>query len=95
LCRAAIFFATRRKIFRFSCTPKASPKKSLNLDDHFDRSFAPYRVESQTTKKKGTTMNPLTQFKQIRVLLFVIAVPLVIGRAYAIDTSPDPSDLLE
>jgi hypothetical protein len=38
---------------------------------------------------KGTTMNPLTQFK-MRGLLLVIAVTLVIGRAYAIDTSPDP-----
>jgi hypothetical protein len=38
---------------------------------------------------KGTTMNLLTQFK-MRGLLLVIAVTLVIGRAYPIDTSPDP-----
>jgi len=41
------------------------------------------------TKKKGITMNPLTQFKTIRVLLLLITVPLVIGRSFAIDTSPD------
>jgi hypothetical protein len=35
-------------------------------------------------------MNALTQFKTIRVLAFAIALALVIGRAYAIDTSPDP-----
>ena len=49
-------------------------------------------VEPETLKpkKKGKTMNTVIQLKRIRVLLFVIAVPLVIGRAYAIDTSPDP-----
>jgi hypothetical protein len=41
-------------------------------------------------EKKGIKMNPLTQFKRIRVLLLLITVPLVIGRAYAIDVSPDP-----
>jgi hypothetical protein len=35
-------------------------------------------------------MNPLTQFKKIRVLLAAIALVLVLGRAYAIDVSPDP-----
>jgi len=40
-------------------------------------------------QKKGTTMNVLTHFK-IRPLLSFIAVALVVGRAYAIDTSPDP-----
>ena len=35
-------------------------------------------------------MNALTQFKTIRVLAFAIALALVIGRVYAIDTSPDP-----
>jgi hypothetical protein len=27
-------------------------KKNLNSDDHFDRSFSPYRDESQTSKPK-------------------------------------------
>ena len=35
-------------------------------------------------------MNPLTQFKKIRVLPVAIALVLVLGRAYAIDLSPDP-----
>jgi hypothetical protein len=35
-------------------------------------------------------MNPLTQFKKIRVLPVAIALLLVLGRAYAIDVSPDP-----
>ena len=35
-------------------------------------------------------MNPLTQFKKIRVLAFAVALALVIGRAYAIDLSPSP-----
>jgi hypothetical protein len=41
-------------------------------------------------KKKGTTMNPLNQFKKIRVLPVAIALLLVLSRAYAIDTSPEP-----
>ena len=35
-------------------------------------------------------MKPLTQFKKIRVLPVAIALLLVLGRAYAIDVSPDP-----
>jgi len=35
-------------------------------------------------------MNPLTQFKEIRLLAFAIALTLMIGRAYAIDLSPGP-----
>jgi hypothetical protein len=35
-------------------------------------------------------MNPLTQLNKIRVLPVVIALILVLGRAYAIDVSPDP-----
>src|SRR5256886_13665948 len=33
---------------------------------------------------------PLTHFKKIRVLPVAIALLLVLGRAYAIDVSPDP-----
>ncbi len=35
-------------------------------------------------------MNPLSQSKKIRVLPVAIALVLVLGRAYAIDVSPDP-----
>jgi hypothetical protein len=35
-------------------------------------------------------MNLLTQLKEIRILPVIIALVLVIGRAYAIDVSPDP-----
>jgi hypothetical protein len=35
-------------------------------------------------------MNPLTQFNKIRVLPIAMALLLVLGRAYAIDVSPDP-----
>jgi hypothetical protein len=35
-------------------------------------------------------MNSLTQFKKVRVLSVAIALLLLIGRAYAIDVSPDP-----
>src|SRR5438874_2792084 len=42
------------------------------------------------TKKKEKTMNPLTHFKKIGVLPVAIALLLVLGRAYAIDVSPDP-----
>jgi hypothetical protein len=35
-------------------------------------------------------MNALTHFKKKRMLTLLMAVSLVIGRAYAIDTSPDP-----
>jgi hypothetical protein len=41
-------------------------------------------------KRKGKTMNALTQFKEIRVLAFTIALALMIGRAYAVDLSPSP-----
>jgi sugar lactone lactonase YvrE len=43
-------------------------RKNPNSDDHFDRSFAPYRNGTQTTKKKGKTMKPLTHFKQTKIL---------------------------
>jgi hypothetical protein len=51
--------------------------------------FTAMETQNHATKKKGKTMNPLTQFT-IRVLLTLIAAALVIGRAYAIDVSPDP-----
>jgi hypothetical protein len=35
-------------------------------------------------------MNPLTHFKEIRLLTVAIALALMIGRVYAIDLSPDP-----
>src|SRR4029077_7240097 len=47
----------------------------------FDRSFAPYRNGNQTIKKKGKTMNPLTQLKKIRILPLLIASALVFVRS--------------
>src|SRR5260370_11954897 len=48
---------------------------------------------NRRTKNKGPTMNPLTQFKRIRILPLLIAVTLVIGRAsagHATDLSATP-----
>ena len=39
-------------------------RKNLNSDDHFDRSFAPYRDESQTTKPKERNNNESTDSVQ-------------------------------
>src|SRR6266581_1633383 len=59
--------------------------------ERFERSFSFSRNgRKPQTKRKGKTMNPLTQFKKIRVLPVAIALLLVLGRAYAIDVSPDP-----
>src|SRR5262249_13875890 len=66
----------RRRIFRFFCTRKPF-RKNLNSDDHFHRPFSPYRNGNQTTKKKATTMNPLTQFKKIRIVTLLIALEFV------------------
>ena len=35
----------------------------------------------QRNQKKGTTMNPLTQFKKIRILPLLIALTLVVAAA--------------
>jgi probable HAF family extracellular repeat protein len=45
---------------------------------------------NQTTKKKGTTMNPLIQFKKIRVLLPLIASALVAGAFTSAAAAPQP-----
>ena len=47
-------FATRREIYSVFCTRRHLQKK-LNSDDHFDRSFAPYRNGSNQTKEKKET----------------------------------------
>jgi len=44
-------------------------EKNFNSNDHFDRSFAPYRNGNQTIKKKGKTMKSLTHFKKTKILL--------------------------
>jgi len=62
------------------CTQKASPKK-LNSDDHFDRSFAPYRNENQTINKKGKTMKPLPHIKKTRILRNIL---LSLGAIFAL-----------
>jgi hypothetical protein len=65
-------------------------RKNFNSDDHFDRPFSLYRNGSQTTNKKGTTMNPMIHFKKIRILPLLIALALVaimwppVGRADAV-----------
>src|SRR4029077_4687938 len=43
----------------------------------FDRSFAPYRNGIEQRKKKGRTMNPLTQFKRILLLPILFGLTLV------------------
>jgi quercetin dioxygenase-like cupin family protein len=56
-------------------------KKIRNSDDHFDRSFALYANESQLrNQNERNKMNPLTQFKKIRILPLLIA-PLVVSAA--------------
>jgi quercetin dioxygenase-like cupin family protein len=53
-------------------------QKTVYSDEHFDRSFSFYRKESQPqNQKKGTTMNPLTQFKKNHLLPLLIAPALV------------------
>ena len=66
-------------------TPRAKgfPKKNLNSDDHFDRSFAPYRDESQTTKpKKGTINESINSVQKIRILPLLIVSALVAFAAF-------------
>jgi hypothetical protein len=46
--------------------------------------------ELQNQKSKEKPMNALIQFKRIGVLHLTIALTLMIGRAYAIETSADP-----
>jgi hypothetical protein len=53
-----------------------SASKIFSSDEQFDRSFSFYRSGTQTTKKKEK-MNPLTQFKKIRILPLLIALALV------------------
>src|SRR5262249_10470303 len=63
ICYQAQIVPPRRKRLR----------KNFNSDDHFHRSFSPYPNESQARNpKKGTTMNPLTQSKKIRILPLLI-----------------------
>jgi hypothetical protein len=70
--------------------------KNLDSDDHFDRPFAFNSSERQTPKpkqkkKKGTTMNSLTQFKKISILAFPIALMLVAlaQNTQAVSPAPD------
>src|SRR5206468_9604995 len=64
------------------------PPKIFNSDEHRDRSFAFYRNERQTSKpKRKEQMNPQTHFKKTPILLFIIALALVIGRAPAAQAS--------
>jgi PAP2 superfamily len=53
-------------------------QKKINSDEHFDRSFSFSRSGREPqTKKKGTTMNPLTQFKKTSILPLLVAMALV------------------
>jgi hypothetical protein len=76
LRRAAFLFCNAAQNFLVFCARKRL-RKNLNSDDHFDRSFAPYRIGSQTIKKKEKTMNPLTQLKKLRIVPLLIALMLV------------------
>jgi PAP2 superfamily len=53
-------------------------RDNLNSDDHSDRSFSPYQNEANyETKRKEHKMNLPTPFKEIRILLLLIASALV------------------
>jgi hypothetical protein len=77
LRRAAIFFATRRKIFRFSARASVSEK----ISNQMITLIAVFRFTAiepkQPNQKKGKTMNPLTQFKKMKLLPLFVAPALV------------------
>src|SRR4029077_2197417 len=89
--------------FKFACHAEAGEggclksvrRKNLNSDDHFDRSFAPYRMKAkQRNQRKEQPMNPLTQFKRILILPILIALMLVALVAPASATLP-PGNTVE
>jgi glucose/arabinose dehydrogenase len=66
-------------------------RKIQNSDDHFDRFFAPYQNENQTTnQKKETTMNPLTHLKKTRILRIIF---LSLGAIFALVTAAHAQNL--
>jgi hypothetical protein len=65
-------------------------QKNLRSDEHFNLCFAFSRSGTQTTKpkKKGTTMNRLTQFTKILILPLLIALALIATALPASATLP-------
>jgi hypothetical protein len=62
--RAAIFFATRREISRFSACGSVSEKDSIQMITLITLSRLIQMNAKLRNQKKGTTMNPLTQLKK-------------------------------
>src|SRR5437667_9211517 len=93
--------ASRERVSN-SCLRSVS-EKNLNSDDHFDRSFAPYRNGNQTIKKKGKTMKPLTHFKKIRILrkllslgaIFALAITAHAQNLYVSANAPESHKIFE
>jgi hypothetical protein len=65
--------------------------KKLDSDDHFERPFSPYRMETKQSKRKEKTMKSLTHFKKRTrqtVALVISTCALALG-AFTASAAPD------